>query len=139
MTGNKSSATPKKILVVEDENFLRDLYVQILKDEGFQVDQARDGEEAFQMLSDNQYDLTLLDVIIPNMDGLQVLEALRKANPEIKNEVVLLTNLGQDLVIAKALEFGVRGYIIKSDFTPDELIKEIRGYLDKKEKMRSHI
>lgn len=139
MTGNKSSATPKKILIVEDENFLRDLYVQILKDEGYEVDQARDGEEAFQMLSDNKYDLTLLDVIIPKMDGLQVLEALRKANPETNNEVVLLTNLGQDLVIAKALEFGVRGYIIKSDFTPDELIKEIRGYLDKKEKMRSHI
>jgi len=120
----------KKIIVVEDEQYLRDLYIQILQQEGYRVDSAEDGDIAFEKLSKNQYDLVLLDVILPKMDGLQILEKLSKMGGRKFDNTVLLTNLGQDLVVAKALDYGVRGYMIKSDYTPEEMINEVKGYLE---------
>lgn len=123
-------AIVKKIIVVEDEQYLRELYVQILQEEGFSVDSAEDGEIGFDKLSQNKYDLILLDIILPKMDGLQILEKLSKTNGMTFESTVLLTNLGQDLVVAKALDFGVRGFMIKSDYTPEEIINEVKGYLE---------
>ena len=120
----------KKIIVVEDEQYLRELYIQILQQEGYSVDSAEDGDIAFEKLSKNQYDLVLLDVILPKMDGLQILEKLSKMGDRKFDNTVLLTNLGQDLVVAKALDYGVRGYMIKSDYTPEEMINEVKGYLE---------
>ena len=125
-----SDQIKKKLLVVEDEQFLRDLYIQILQEEGYEVDSAEDGEEGLSKLSKNQYDLVLLDVILPKMDGLQILERLSKMGKTSFDNTVLLTNLGQDLVVAKALDYGVRGYMVKSDYTPEELVKEVKGYLE---------
>ena len=125
-----SDTIVKKIIVVEDEEYLRDLYIQILQEEGFSVDSAEDGEIGFDKLSKNTYDLVLLDVILPKMDGLQILEKLSKMGDRKFDNTVLLTNLGQDLVVAKALDYGVRGYMIKSDYTPEEMINEVKGYLE---------
>jgi len=69
-------------------------------------------------------------VILPKMDGLQILEKLSKMGDRKFDNTVLLTNLGQDLVVAKALDYGVRGYMIKSDYTPEEMINEVKGYLE---------
>lgn len=126
---NDSSTSNKKILVVEDEKELLDLYVTLLQQEGYDVDNAADGELALSKASNNTYDLILLDIILPKMDGLQVLDNLKKTGKLPKGKVVLLTNLGQDLVVAKALEFNVRGYIVKSDYTPEQLLNEVKGYL----------
>ncbi|MDP4011751.1 MAG: response regulator [Candidatus Roizmanbacteria bacterium] len=128
-----SDTIVKKIIVVEDEEYLRDLYIQILQEEGFSVDSAEDGEIGFDKLSKNTYDLVLLDVILPKMDGLQILEKLSKLGKISFNKIVLLTNLGQDLVVAKAVDYGVRGYMIKSDYTPEEIINEVKGYLGNEE------
>ncbi|PIZ66495.1 hypothetical protein CO051_04065 [Candidatus Roizmanbacteria bacterium CG_4_9_14_0_2_um_filter_39_13] len=128
-----SDTIVKKIIVVEDEEYLRDLYIQILQEEGFSVDSAEDGEIGFDKLSKNTYDLVLLDVILPKMDGLQILEKLSKLSKISFNKIVLLTNLGQDLVVAKAVDYGVRGYMIKSDYTPEEIINEVKGYLGNEE------
>lgn len=124
-----SENSPKRIIVIEDEPDLRSLYAQILKDEGYVVETAADGEEGLSKLSKNTYDLVLLDIILPIMDGLQILEALSISGKGPLKNVVLLTNIGQDLVIAKAIGYGVRGYMIKSDYTPDELLKEVQGYI----------
>jgi CheY-like chemotaxis protein len=124
---------PKKILVVEDEQFLRDLYVQILTDEGYQVDQAVDGQEAYDAIEKDGYDLVLLDIMLPKMDGLTVLERLHVQNPMTSNKhIVLMTNLGQDQIIARALKLDIRGYLIKSDYTPEQLLQEIKNYLNEK-------
>lgn len=122
-------AQSKHILVVEDEQYLRDLYVQILKKEGYDVESAVNGEDAYHFMKDNDYDLIILDVILPQMDGLQILDKLEKDGKKNRDNVVLLSNLGQDLVVAKALAYGVRGYMVKSDYTPEELVNEIQGYL----------
>jgi DNA-binding response OmpR family regulator len=118
------------LLIVEDERYLRELYVDIFKQDGFEVDSAEDGNEAYSKMSHHEYDLILLDIILPGMDGMQVLDKLVKEKKVKLNNVVLLTNLSQDLVIAKALDYGVRGYLIKSDYTPEELLKETKSFLN---------
>ena len=129
MADQKTQST-KKILVVEDEEYIRDLYVQILQKEGYLVDAATDGEEAYMKISKKEYDLILLDIILPKIDGLQVLEKLRKEAKKISAPVVLLTNLSQEGVVAKAMDYGVRGYMVKSDLTPSDILTEVRGYLN---------
>lgn len=127
MSTDKNSS--KTILIVEDEEYLRDLYVQILKQEEYNVEAAVNGEEAYQKMSQTDYDLVILDVILPKMDGLQVVDKLKKEGHNVNKNVVLLSNLGQELVVAKAIDLGVRGYMVKSDYTPDELVLEVKGYL----------
>ncbi len=123
----------KKILIIEDEETLRDLYLQILTKDGYAVESASDGDEGYKLLSKNMYDLVLLDIILPKMDGLQILEKFKQEGKKITGGVVLLTNLSQDLVISKAKEYGVRGYMVKSDLTPPQILAEVKGYLENKE------
>ena len=122
--------TAKKLLVVEDEAFLRDLYIEILSDEGFEIDSAADGQEGLAKIQQGGYDLVLLDIVLPKMDGIEVLKALKK-NPAKKpnGPIVMLTNLGQEAVISEGVALGVRGHIIKSDYTPDQLIHEVKELL----------
>lgn len=127
-----SGPSPKRILVVEDDQPLRDLYVQILTDSGFSVDWAADGRSAYQALLKGGYDLVLLDIILPEMDGLKILQKLRsEARPEKPNRIfVALSNLGQEDVIGTAISLGVTSYMIKSDYTPDQIIKQINYFLE---------
>ena len=120
----------KRILVVEDELYLRDLYLEILKEEGFEVDSACDGEEAYEKMKAGGYDLVLLDIMLPKMDGLEVLRKLKENKLQNLNKaILLLTNLGQETIISEGVSLGVRGYLIKSDYTPDNLVKEIKEAL----------
>lgn len=122
----------KKILVVEDEEYLRDLYVEILKNEGYEVDQAKDGEEAFQAMYHGGYDLVLLDVLLPKLDGFEIMKKLKEETPPQtpNSTVVMLTNLEHPNSIAKGVELGIQGYLIKSDYNPEELLEEIKKYLE---------
>lgn len=129
-TANQS-AIAKHILVVEDEQALRDMYVQILQNAGYTVTAAEDGKTAFETMKSNTFNLVLLDIMLPEMDGIQVLEKLT-SETEFSTEqtpVVLFTNLGQDQLIAKALTLGVRGYLVKSDYTPDQILTEVQKYI----------
>lgn len=120
----------RKILIAEDELFLRDLYVEILRNEGYEVSAAENGEVAFAAITNKIFDLILLDIIMPEMDGLQVLQSLKNVGEnETFGHIVLLTNLGNDIVISKALEYGVRGFMLKSDYTPDEILTEVKNHL----------
>lgn len=120
----------KKILVVEDEQYLRDLYVHILQEEGYLVESVADGQEGYMKMQTVAYDLVLLDVMLPRMDGLTILEKLRNSDTlSVNKKIVLMTNLGQDNVIARALSLGVQGYLVKSDYTPDQLLQEVKNNL----------
>lgn len=120
-----------KILIVEDEKYLRELYVEILQDEGFQVDAAADGEEGYLALLKGGYDLVLLDIMLPRMDGLKILEKLKNETPPKRPNgiIVILSNLGQDAFISEAIRLGAKGYMIKTDYTPDLVVKEVKRYL----------
>ncbi len=120
---------PKKILVVEDDVFLSEIYVDTLTKEGYNIDRAIDGEQATQKIKQGGYDLILLDIIMPKMDGISVMENL-KQDPSFKLTcpLVFLTNLDNEEQMKKALSLG-NGYLIKSLMTPGDLVTEVKQYL----------
>ncbi|OGG36014.1 hypothetical protein A2363_00835 [Candidatus Gottesmanbacteria bacterium RIFOXYB1_FULL_47_11] len=124
-------APVKKILIVEDDKYLRDLYVEILQDEGFFVENAADGEEGYKKIFHGGYDLVLLDIMLPKMSGLTILQKMKEETPPLSPNgmIVILSNVGQETTIAKAIALGARGYMIKSDYTPNKVINKIQEFL----------
>ena len=119
----------KKILLVEDDQFTRELYEEVLKDAGFMVDTAVDGVDGLSKMTVGGYNLILLDVMMPKMDGLDVLRELMNNPPKVKNgPVVLLTNLTNDPVIDTAYGLNAKGHLVKSDITPGELVEHVKKY-----------
>lgn len=121
----------KRILLIEDETDLRELYSSLLEEEGYEVEVAADGKTGLQKIRQGGYDLVLLDIMLPFLDGLEILENVSaEKNPSQSTKtIVLLTNLAQDQTIAKAMEFGVRGYMVKSDYDPEQLLETIASFL----------
>lgn len=122
----------QKILVVEDDEFLRELYDELLKGEGYDVSLAPDGELGLQQITAGGFDLVLLDIMLPKMDGLEILRHVKATPPKQKNgPVVLLTNLGQDSIIKEGFSLGAAGYLIKSAMNPDQVLSEVKVFLNK--------
>lgn len=120
----------KKVLVVDDDLFIRELYEEVLKDDGFEVDSAVDGEEGLRKLQQGGYDLVLLDVMMPKKDGLGVLgELLSHPAQKPNGAILLLTNLGHDPIIQEAMNKGATSYLNKADMTPDQLLENIKKFL----------
>lgn len=120
-----------RILVVEDDLFLRELYLDILNAEGYKTETAQDGEEALSKMKIGGYNLVLLDIIMPKMDGLEVMRQIQNTPPQNPNKcVIFLTNLDKDEEIKTALKLG-NGYLIKSQITPGSLVEEVKMYLGK--------
>lgn len=120
----------RRILIVEDDQFMREFYQELFMGEGFLVDVASDGEVALRKIQEEIYDLILLDVMLPKKDGLQILRDLKIHPPQLGIcPIVVLTNLGQDAVINECFELGVQGYLIKSALNPDQVLEEVRSYL----------
>jgi DNA-binding response OmpR family regulator len=118
-----------KLLVVDDDEYIRDLYEEILKDSGFHVETAVDGKDGLDKIIDGSYDIILLDIMMPKMDGVEVLRELSKKAKGKAEKVILLTNLAHDPVMKEALDLGAKAYLIKADMTPDQLVEKIKGYL----------
>lgn len=122
----------KKILIVEDDQFLREFYQELLQAEGYLVDVAQDGEVALAKIWENEYDLILLDIMLPKKDGLEILADLKVHPAKSANvKIVVLTNLGQDTIIKRCFDLGAEGYLIKSALNPDQVLTEIKSYLSK--------
>lgn len=122
----------KRILIVEDDQFLREFYQELLVGEGFNVDSAEDGEIGSNKAKAGGYDLILLDIMLPKKDGLQVLRDLKASPSSSPNgPVVVLTNLGQDVIIKQCFALGAVGYLIKSALNPDQVLTEVHAYLTK--------
>ncbi|MBU1102923.1 response regulator [Patescibacteria group bacterium] len=116
----------KKILLVEDDRFLSEMYVNKLTGSGFAVETAGDGQEALNRVKEYRPDLVLLDIVLPKMDGFEVLQSLKKDDRDRNIPVILLTNLGQKEEVEKGLKLGARDYIIKAHFTPTEVVAKIK-------------
>lgn len=119
----------KKILLVEDEDFIRELYVRQLTKAGFQVKSTVDGQSGLNMLKQEQFDLLLLDIMLPGMNGLQLLREFKTQNPNSQMITILLTNLGQEAVIKEGFELGAQAYLIKASYTPDQVVNEVKNAL----------
>jgi len=123
--------TSKKILVVEDEPSLRELYVELLTDAGYDVDFAVDGQIGLDKIKKGGWNLILLDIILPKIDGMSILQTLKKDPPSNQNgPIILLTALAQDSLVHKGLESGASGYLVKSEITPDQVLEEVSNFLN---------
>lgn len=123
------SIQSKKILLVEDEDFIRELYVRQLTKAGFLVKSAADGQTGLNLLKSETFDLLLLDIMLPGMNGLQLLREFKIQNPNSPTITILLTNLGQEAVIKEGFELGAQAYLIKASHTPDQVVSEVRNAL----------
>jgi DNA-binding response OmpR family regulator len=123
----------KKILLVEDDPFLIDIYQKKLKDSGFKVEVAKDGEKALEILKEKNFDLMLLDIVLPKIDGWKILEEIREMKKEKKDlekmKIVIWSNLGEKEDVKKGLSLGATSYLIKANFTPSEVVREIEKLL----------
>lgn len=119
----------KKILIVEDDNFLRNLLLKKLKSEIYTTFGAADATEAFKNLEVNKPDLVLLDLILPGVDGYEILRKVRQ-NEAVKNiPVIIFSNLSEEKDIKKAIDLGATDFMVKSDFALNDLIEKIKVIL----------
>ena len=119
-----------KILVVEDEKDAREIFIDILTSAGYDVVGATQGEEALEKLQQDKFDLVYLDIIMPIRDGIQTLAEIKKfAGKYGDMKIIMLTNIGGDLAIEKALKLGADGYLLKSETEPNNLVSVTQKYL----------
>ena len=121
----------KKILIVEDDNFVAEVYSTKLLEMGHEVQIAQNGEEGLSLVEKEKPDLILLDIIMPVMGGIEMLEDLRRKEEWANIPVILLTNVGEKDSIQKVRNLGVQDYLIKSHFTPAEVIEKIETIIGK--------
>lgn len=119
----------QKILVVEDDKFLRELISQKLAKEGYNVCEAVDGEDGVKKIKQEKPDLVLLDLILPGIDGFEVLSQTKEDSEVSKIPVIILSNLGQREDIERGLKLGAVDYLIKAHFTPGEIIEKVKKAL----------
>lgn len=119
----------QKILVIEDDKFLKELLVQKLKKGGYEAQEAVDGNSGLKKMKENSPALVLLDLILPGMDGFQVLKLAKEDKTTSHIPVVVLSNLGEKEDIEKALKMGAADFMIKAHFTPGEVITRIKTIL----------
>ena len=117
------------ILVVEDDQFLAEMYSTKLGLEGFDVMMAGDGQQALDTLAKNQPDLVILDLMLPKVDGFAVLEAMHADTALARIPVIVLSNLGEKESVDRALSLGANDYLIKAHFLPTEVVTKIRKTL----------
>lgn len=117
------------ILIVEDDKFVRDLYQHEFEKSGYDVKVAEDGEIALKKVKESKFACVLLDIMIPKLDGLEVLRRLKEDSSTKNIPVVILSNLGQDEIIRQALQIGAKAYIVKSLYTPGQVVNEISGLI----------
>ncbi len=113
---------PKKILCVEDEPFIGDLYKRALTKAGHNIDVITNGTLGLERALSNEYDIILLDIMVPELSGIDVLQELRTKCPDLKAKVIICTNLEQDGQSRAEIESKADGYIIKAEITPSELV-----------------
>ncbi len=120
----------KKILLIEDDPFLANIYSTKLEEAGFSVDVVMDGESVLRALKEKKPDALLLDIVLPGVDGWEVLRRIKKEEDLKDLKVIILSNLGQKEEVEKGLELGAARYLIKAHYTLTEVVEEVKKLLD---------
>lgn len=115
----------KHVLCIEDEHFISELYTRALTKAGYQVDVQLDGLEGLKAAQTDNYDIILLDIMIPGITGIEVLNALRDTakTPHLRAKIIITTNLEQQEDVRADIEHQADGYIVKAEITPRELVE----------------
>ncbi len=118
-------------MIVDDDKFLLDMYSLKFSEQGFEVETAMSADEALQKFEGGfQPVIFLVDLIMPGMDGFQLIEKLREKGAHEKAAIIILSNLGQKEDIEKGLSLGVDGYIVKASATPSEVVSRVSEISD---------
>jgi DNA-binding response OmpR family regulator len=129
----------KKILIIEDDVFLGDVLVQKLTNEGFETSLSKDGLDGLKKIKSFSPDLILLDIVLPNMNGYEILE-IKLKDPSIVNiPVIIISNSGQPVEINRALALGVKDYLVKAQFDPEEVLVKVRALLRQNEELSNSV
>jgi len=120
----------KKVLIIEDDVFLGDVLVEKLKNAGYEPVLARDGKEGYDKIKEIKPDLILLDIILPSMNGYEILEAKAKDAEIAAVPVIVISNSGQPVEINRVLALGVKDYLIKAQFDPGEVLEKVSKELN---------
>lgn len=119
----------KKILIIEDDNFLQDLEAEKIKKHDYDVIIAKTGEEAMTKILEPGIDLVILDLLLPNFDGFQILEKIKTDDATKKIPVIIFSNLSKSNDMEKAIKLGANEFMIKSNFSLEELVEHINKML----------
>src|SRR3989338_5120901 len=119
----------KKVLLIEDDVFLGDVLLEKLKKEDYDAHISRDGAEGLEKIKELKPDLVLLDIILPTMNGYEILEAKLKDPSIAKIPVIIISNSGQPVEINRALSLGVKDYFVKAQFDPEEVMFKVKNFL----------
>lgn len=122
----------KSILIIEDDDFFRELVRKKLSSEGFSVFEAVDGEKGIKEVKEKKPNLILLDLLLPNVDGFEVLSQIKTDSAISSIPIIILSNLGQQEDIERGLKLGANDFLIKSQFDIDQVINKIKDILEKK-------
>lgn len=120
--------TKQKILIIEDDQYTRELYRDILTDAGYEVITSTDGEEGLKKALEGGYSLIVLDVMLPKRDGLSILSAVKAAQSVRNTPVMFVTNLSGNEIVSEALKFGAKACYVKTDLNPEDLINCVHTY-----------
>jgi DNA-binding response OmpR family regulator len=125
---DKTPSKPRRVLCIEDEFFIGELYERALRKAGYQATTVLNGTDGLQVAQTNQYDIILLDLMIPGITGMEILRKLRdpEVSPGFKSKIIITTNLDQDDETKADIEHMADGYLVKASITPKELV----AYLD---------
>jgi DNA-binding response OmpR family regulator len=124
------SSTKAKILIVEDDAFLLNIYETVFTKEGFAVQTAMNGEDGYKVALDFLPDVMLLDIMLPGeMNGLGVLKKIRETKSTEDIPVMIISNLSDDKTISEGMALGASGYFTKSQFNPDDVVRNVRTIL----------
>ncbi|MDD5098192.1 MAG: response regulator [Candidatus Pacebacteria bacterium] len=119
----------KKILLIEDDKFLRELMNKKLLSLDFEVSTAADGEEGLEKIKAEKPEVVLLDLILPGINGFEVLERAKKDPTTANIPIIILSNLGQSEDIEKGLKLGAKDFLVKAHFTPQEIVNKLKSIL----------
>jgi DNA-binding response OmpR family regulator len=120
----------KSILLIEDDPFVVDIYTRKLTEAGFSVDVAQDKEETLKKISERKPDLLLLDIVLPNIEGWDLLKEIKEVLSFKDIKVAILSNLGQKDDVERGMKLGAARYFIKAHYTPTQVVEEIKKMLE---------
>ncbi len=124
----ETTTDSKKILIIDDDPFILEMYVLKFREQHFEVDTASDGKEGLKKGHAFHPDVILLDIVMPSMDGFEILQELRKDPAPVK--IILLSNLGQKEDVERGMKLGADDYIVKAHFTPSEVVEKVKNVIN---------
>lgn len=130
---NEEKGKGKRILIVDDEPDLRMMFKDILTTFGYEIEEAVDGVDCLSKLEAGDFDLVLLDLMMPKMDGMEALTRIKQDSDKYGDApVIILTNLTSDVAIKEGFERKANGYLIKTELTPEQVVEEIEKAIQPK-------